>query len=173
MTVTRLVHEADGFLNFRHYAFRDGAHGHRWVDLRHLRLPAGPVGDRELLAALIGHEQFRDDYMGGGVLPDGPRHGPFWLRLVTPEAYGAVDAEAAARVLREWADRFGPVPAELEEDLRREVFDRLGAADGVHVLSGLGRDAHHDWGPVHGEFHEFVVVDRAAGRVTLLVAADD
>jgi hypothetical protein len=31
----------------------------------------------------------------------------------------------------------------------------------------------HDWGRVHDCFHEFVLVDRSSGRLSLVVAADD
>ncbi|MEU6943828.1 hypothetical protein ABZ957_01065 [Streptomyces sp. NPDC046316] len=169
-----LTHEADGFINFRDFTFPDPrSHGYRWVDLKHLRLPAESVSERELLAALIGHEQFRDDYAGGGVLPDGPRHGPYWLRLVTPGAYEAVSREKGAHILRAWANQYGDVPGELEAHLEREVLDRLSVADHIYYLSGLGDEAIHDWGRVHIDFHEFVLIDRSGGRITLLVAADD
>ncbi|MFD7498548.1 hypothetical protein ACFV8T_40695 [Streptomyces sp. NPDC059832] len=70
-----LTHEASAFINFRDYKFQGSrAHGFKWVDVEHLRLSPEPVGDRELLAAVIGHEQFRDDSAGGGVLPEGPSH---------------------------------------------------------------------------------------------------
>ncbi|MFE1953352.1 hypothetical protein ACFW9D_23125 [Streptomyces sp. NPDC059524] len=85
----------------------------------------------------------------------------------------AVSRETAARILEEWVDPQWDPPAALRDDLRREVFDRLAAADAVHHLVELGDEALHDWGGVHGEFHEFVLADRAAARVTLLVAADD
>ncbi|MFD0227995.1 hypothetical protein ACWGPD_06555 [Streptomyces hirsutus] len=65
------------------------------------------------------------------------------------------------------------MPAELEEDLQQELFDRLSAADHVYYLNGLRDEAIHDWGRVHDHFHEFVLIDRSAGRITLLVAADD
>ncbi|MFC5674077.1 hypothetical protein, partial [Streptomyces incanus] len=122
---------------------------------------------------LIGHEQFRDDYAGGGVLPEGPRHGPYWLRSVTPDVHETVGREKSTHILREWANQFGDVPSELEVDLRQEVFDRLAAADHISYLSGLGDEDIHDWGRVHDCFHEFVLIDRSAGRITLLVAADD
>ncbi|MGW9505034.1 hypothetical protein ACWGRT_29460 [Streptomyces albidoflavus] len=35
-----------------------------------MKLPAEPVEHRGLLAALIAHEQFRDDYAGTGVLAE-------------------------------------------------------------------------------------------------------
>ncbi|MFG2331683.1 hypothetical protein ACGFMM_18855 [Streptomyces sp. NPDC048604] len=169
-----LTHEGGTFLNFRDYPFLDTrAPAFRWVDIKRLRLPGAPLADAELLAALIGHEQFRDDYAGGGVDPEGTRHGPYWLNRVTPEAYEPMDASLAAQALWAWADQYEPLPAGLATDLRREAVDAWTTTDRVHRLTGLGEDDHHDWGGVHGEFHEFVAIDRRAGRITLLVAADD
>jgi hypothetical protein len=170
----QLAHEANGFINFRDYKFQDPrAHGFRWVDINHLRLPTESAGGREILVALIGHEQFRNDYAGGGVLTEGSRHGPYWLRLVTPDVYEAVSREKSAHILSGWANQFEDVPVKLEADLRQEVFDRLAAADHIYYLNGLGDEAIHDWGRVHEDFHEFVLIDRSAGRISLLVAADD
>ncbi|GGN63575.1 hypothetical protein GCM10011579_032120 [Streptomyces albiflavescens] len=56
------------------------------------------------------------------------------------------------------------------------MFDRLAAADGIYYLSELGDEAIHDWGRMHDYFHyfnEFVLIDRSAGQITLVVAADD
>ncbi|TVZ79111.1 MULTISPECIES: hypothetical protein [unclassified Streptomyces] len=170
----KVTHEGRAFINFRNYSFQDPwSHGFRWVDVKRLTFPAESVGDRELLAALIGHEQFRDDYAGGGVLPEGTRHGPYWLRMVTPDVYEPLSGEKSAHILRQWANQFGRVPAELEADLQQEVFDHLSAADHIYYLSGLGDDAFHDWGGVHDCFHEFVLIDRSAGQISVLVAADD
>ncbi|MFE2228289.1 hypothetical protein [Streptomyces kronopolitis] len=168
-----LAHEESAFINFRRYVPDPKEHGFRWVDIKQLCFSEESVDDRGLLAALIGHEQFRDDYAGGGVLPDGPRHGPYWLRLITPDLYVSISQEKAAQILREWVDPLWDVSTELEADLQREVFARLAAADAIHYLSELGDEAIHDWGRVHDYFHEFVLVDRSAGRITLIVAADD
>ncbi|MEU8097233.1 hypothetical protein [Streptomyces rubiginosohelvolus] len=168
-----LAHEDSAFINFRRYVRDSMEHGYRWVDIKRLRFFAESVNDRELLAALVGHEQFRDDYAGGGVLPDGPRHGPYWLRLITPDLYESISQEKAVQILREWVDPLWDVPTELETDLQREVFARVAAADGIYYLRELGDEAIHDWGRVHDSFHEFVLVDRAVGQVTLIVAADD
>ncbi|MFE5793090.1 hypothetical protein ACFQ8C_11015 [Streptomyces sp. NPDC056503] len=171
---TTLVHEGTAFVNFRDHTFADRhAHAYRWVDVKRFRLPSGDVADRDLLAALVAHEQFRDDYAGGGVDPGGTRHGPYRLHLVTPDAYRRIDRERASDLLRTWAEQHGPVPGTLAEALRREVLDALADADAVHHLDGLGEDEYHDWASVHGEFHELVLVDRRAGRLALLVAADD
>lgn len=104
------------------------------------------------------------------------RRGPgtvYWLRLITPDLYEFVSQEKAVQILRKWVDPFWEVPIELEADLQREVFGRLAAADGIYYLSELGDEAIHDWGRVHDCFHEFVLIDRSAGRITLVVAADD
>lgn len=168
-----LSHEGSAFVNFRHYVRDPKQHGFRWVDIKQLRFSAEPLDDGGLLAALIGHEQFRDDYAGGGVLPDGLRHGPYWLRLITPDLYEPISQEAAVQILREWVDPLWDPPTELEADLQREVLNRLAAAEGIYYLSELGDEALHDWGGVHDCFHEFVLIDRSAGRITLVVAADD
>ncbi|MGW1761960.1 hypothetical protein [Streptomyces mirabilis] len=170
----KLTHEGSAFINFRNYRFQDSrSPAFRWVDIKRLRFPVESVGDTELLAALIGHEQFRDDYAGGGVLPEGLRHGPYWVRAVTLDVYEAVGREKSDRILWEWANQFEDVPSDLAADLQREVFDRLDAAERIYYLSELGDEAIHDWGGVHSDFHEFVLIDRSAGQITLLVAADD
>ncbi|MFS8202578.1 hypothetical protein ACLVWQ_28300 [Streptomyces sp. CWNU-52B] len=168
-----LAHEESALINFRRYVPDPKEHGFRWVNIKHLRFSAESVDDRGLLAALIGHEQFRDDYAGGGVLPDGSRHGPYWLRLITPDLYELISQEKAVQILREWVDPLGDVSTELEADLQREVLVPLAVADGIYYLSELGDEAIHGWGRVHDYFHEFVLIDRSAGRITLIVAADD
>ncbi|KOX22134.1 hypothetical protein [Nocardiopsis sp. NRRL B-16309] len=169
-----LTYEGGAFVNFRLFRWRGPwAHGFRWVSTKHLRFSPGSASDADLLAALIGHEQFRDAYAGSGVRPDEIRHGPYWLRLITPREYDAVGREECARVLREWANQYEPVPADLEAVLEREAFACVAAADRVHHLRELGDGAVHDWGRVQDCFHEFVLIDRSAGRITLLVATDD
>ncbi|QEV18063.1 hypothetical protein [Streptomyces alboniger] len=168
-----LAHEENTLINFRRYAPDPKEHGFRWIDTKQLRISAESMDDRGLLAALIGHDQFRDDYAGGGVLPDGLRHGPYWLGLITPDRYEPISQEKAVQILRGWMDPLRDVSTELEADLQREVFACLAAADGIYYLSELGDDAIHDWGRAHDYFHEFVLIDRSAGRITLIVAADD
>ncbi|WP_328876328.1 hypothetical protein OHT76_43295 [Streptomyces sp. NBC_00287] len=134
-----LAHEESAFINFRRCVPDPKEHGFRWVDIKQLRFSAESVDDRGLLAALIGHEQFRDDYAGGGVLPDGHRHGPYWLRLITPDLYEPISQENAVQILREWVDPLWDVPTELEADLQQEVFARLEVLTEAvdHVTFGL------------------------------------
>lgn len=160
-------------MNFRHHDFSEpSAHGYRWVDVRSFGIPRG-AQDGELLTALVAHEQFRDDYAGGGVDPGGIRHGPYWLRHVTAHAYRAVGKAEALSTIRDWVDQYGPVPESLEEALASQVFDAVDSATSCYRLRDLGSRAFHDWGGVHADFHEYVAVDRERALVKLVVAADD
>ncbi|MGV9269505.1 hypothetical protein ACWDRR_33130 [Kitasatospora sp. NPDC003701] len=41
------------------------------------------------------------------------------------------------------------------------------------MLGQLPEDAFHDYGPIHIDYHELVLIDRLAATLILLVAADD
>lgn len=157
------------FVNFREFRFAN--HARRWLDIKRFSMP--DAGDARLLRALMGHEQFRDDYAGGGVEAGGLRHGPYWLRNISPAAYARTDERDADATLRDWAAQFGPLPAALSARLEREVHPLVSGATGRYRLSDLGHEAFHDWGGVHGDFHELVLIDRPARLLSLLVAADD
>jgi hypothetical protein len=176
----RLDDREQGFINFRDFDFDNpGDHGYRWVDLKHFGFSSGSSDDgdasddRRLLAALIADVRFRDDYAGGGVEPAGTRHGPYWLDRVSVDAYRPVDEATADGILCGWACRYGTVPGALRDRLEREVHALVRAATGRYLLRDLGESEFHDWGGVHGEFHELVLVDRTARTLTLIVAADD
>ncbi|SEP05074.1 hypothetical protein SAMN05216267_108011 [Actinacidiphila rubida] len=126
-----------------------------------------------MLAAVVAHEQFRHDYAGGGVDPGGTRHGPYWLRAVKSGDYQPVTRTEATQVLAEWANQHGGLPGSLEDALEATLFAAVNSASRLYRLPGLGRDAFHDWGGVHIDFHEFVAIDDDRRVLTLLVAADD
>lgn len=170
--VPALVHSDSHFINFRDFDFAEGSHGHRWVDTKRFRLPADTPGDHDVLAALIANPRFRDTYDGAGV-QDWPRHGQWWLDRITPDTYKAVDGATAAGIIRSWAGRHGGIPDELEARLQQEIYTPIRAATTRYVLGRLPEDAFHDYGPVHIDYHELILIDRAAAALTLLVAADD
>ncbi|NUP19627.1 MAG: hypothetical protein HOZ81_26825 [Streptomyces sp.] len=173
MRSVRLTHWDSPFVNFRDFAFSEsGGHGYRWVQVKRFRLPAEPAGDRELLAGLIAHPEFRDLYDGSGIWQE-LRHGRWWADRIGPQAYVRVDAEAAVGVVREWAGGLGPVPDALDERLDETVYEPVRRATSRYVLGELPEDARHDYVPVHLEFHELVLVDRTLGVLSLVVAADD
>lgn len=169
----KLVHLDSPFINFRDYKFAESsAHGYRWIDIKRFRLPSPAPEDRALLAALIAHPQFRDTYDGSGV-QDWPRHGQWRLDRITPEAYRPVDAAAAGTVIRSWADQHGPIPKALSQAVQEQVHTPINTATSTYLLGPLPDDARHDYGPIHIDFHELVLIDRPANSLTLLVAADD
>lgn len=168
--MTQLVLSAQSFVNFRDYKFP--GHGHRWADVKSFRILSGAKDD-ELLGLLVADEQFRDDYAGGGTDAAGQRHGPYWLRHITADAYQEVGSAEAVGTIRRWADQHGALPEALEAVMAAEVYAVLASATRCFVLPDLGRTAFHDWGGVHTEFHEYVVIDRERASLALIVAADD
>ncbi|WP_344458520.1 hypothetical protein [Actinocorallia aurantiaca] len=168
-----LSYHDQAFINFRGFAFDSGAHGFRWVDIKCFRLSMPDTDDMTLLRSLIGQEQFRDDYAGGGVDAEGIRHGPYWVDRIGVDDYVAVTNSTAVDALASWARLHGSVPDALNETLELEVFAPLRQATSSYQLKELARTSLHDWGGVHTEFHEFVSIDRMTHRVLLIVAADD
>ncbi|GIH29288.1 hypothetical protein Aph01nite_75980 [Acrocarpospora phusangensis] len=79
----------------------------------------------------------------------------------------------AIDALRTWAGQYGDLPAQLNDDLERKIYVPIRGATSRYRLRELGRSAFHDWGGVHTEFHELLIVDRISRSLTLIVAADD
>lgn len=167
-----VVHLDSPFINFRHFDFGEGSHGFRWINVKRFQLSSETWDDRDVLAALIAHPQFRDTYDGAGV-QDWPRHGQWWLDRITPDSYETVDAAAAVDTLHSWANQHGAVPQSLGARLGQEIYAPIRKATSRYLLGQLPEDAHHDYGPLHIDYHELVLIDRPAVRLTLLVAADD
>ncbi|WP_433663190.1 hypothetical protein ACQPW1_14245 [Nocardia sp. CA-128927] len=131
------------------------------------------VDDRATLDALINQVEYRDDYVGGGVDPAGTRHGPYWLDRLSPDVYEPVTGQNVVEIVREWLAECGTVPRELEDTIQRQVFDSVMGSANSYVLRDLDKSAINDYGDVHTEFHEIVVIDRTAQKVRLIVASDD
>ncbi|MEV5442148.1 hypothetical protein AB0N23_06310 [Streptomyces sp. NPDC052644] len=170
--VPALVHLDSPFINFRDFDFGGGSHGFRWINTKRFQLSSRALDDRDLLTALIAHPQFRDTYDGAGV-QDWPRHGQWWLDHITPDAYQAVDAKVAFGVVHSWATQHGDIPGPLESRLRQEIYTPCRTATSRYLLGQLPENAFHDYGPIHIDYHELVLIDRPAATLTLLVAADD
>ncbi|MFG3346209.1 hypothetical protein ACGF1Z_14240 [Streptomyces sp. NPDC048018] len=168
-----LTHWDSPFVNFRDFAFPDGwGHGFRWVHIKRFHLPPASPVDQDLLATLIAHPEFRDTYDGAGVWLE-PRHGQWWSDRITPGTYTAVDEADAAATIHTWATSGVPLPPDLDAKLQEAVYVPIHQATSRYTLGSLPEDAHHDYGPIHNEFHELVLIDRRLGTLTLLVAADD
>ncbi|MER6124745.1 hypothetical protein ABT173_19280 [Streptomyces sp. NPDC001795] len=168
-----LTHWDSPLVNFKSFDFRDGqGHGYRWVHLKRFHLPSAVSEDRDLLAALIAHPEFRDTYDGSGLWLE-PRHGQWWSDRITPDTYEPIDEQAALETVRKWATAGVVLPRALEARLHETVYTPIHRATSRYALGDLPEEAQHDYGPVHFEFHELVLIDHSIGILTLLVAADD
>lgn len=161
-------------INFRCFAFDEPLdHGFRWIAVKRFQVPASPCADTLILRSLIGEDQFADGYAGGGVDPTGEIHGPYRIRHITAEAYDRIEPAAAISRIEVWATQHGSLPEPLVDALEKQVYAPIRDATSLYRLNDLGRDSFHDWGGVHSEFHELVVIDRAECTLLLVVAADD
>ncbi|MDQ0846979.1 hypothetical protein QFZ68_006659 [Streptomyces sp. V1I6] len=168
-----LTHRDSPFINFKDFDFPDGrGHGYRWVHIKRFHLPDDSPTDQDLLAALIAHPEFKDTYDGAGIRLE-PRHGQWWSDRITPGTYMAVDESSATGTVHTWATGGVPLPPDLDARLREAVYIPIRQATSRYALGDLPEDAHHDYGPIHIEFHELVLIDRRVGTLALVVAADD
>ena len=164
----RLVYEGNVFINFRN-------HTYQWVRIKLFALPAD-ADDHEVLALLIRHVSYRDSYGGTGDRDMETIHGPYWLYAITPEVFSPVSAPDTEALLRTWAEYAAPLPDGRREELEQELYPRIRSATSRYQLPDLRDIAEHDWGSSVGSltgFFEFVLIDRHAGSVALVVASDD
>lgn len=150
-----------------------------WVNVKRFSFDPGGT-DAQLLESLITQAQYGDDYVGEFseeyALAD--QHGPYRRSAITPEAFELTEAGSAetelSAWLSNWVDKDAGQAARSRELLQTEVLTLL-ASGSVYRLPDLRDVAEHEWGCVTGTlgFHEFVVIDRTAGMLSLVVASDD
>ncbi|WP_433043062.1 hypothetical protein [Dactylosporangium sp. CS-033363] len=154
------------FFNFANDTFR-------WVDVLRFPLPAPPPDDRSCLDLLIRHAWYGTSYTGGEPGGDPERHGRYKRECITAESFDPIEPDPAERWLRGWSVQWAPLAAAIAEGLERDVYAPMRAADRVFRLRELGDQAVHDAGWLLTEFHELVLLDRTAGALLLVVAAED
>jgi hypothetical protein len=146
-----------------------------WVDIKRFAIE-GDGSDRDLLAALIEHRQYRDNYAESDPVEQNQDllHGPYWLHAIQSTTFEPTDPSAAREEIQTWADDPEPPTAETQALLDEKVFPLL-LASALYRLPDLRPDAQHEWGWVVGVlgFHEFVAIDRDSRSLALIVAADD
>ena len=162
------------FINFRDFDFgEEGNPCRQWIDIKKFDILVPTAEDQEVLTALIDNEYFRDDYIGGGVDPEGTRHGPFWTSHISPSSYEQRDQHSVADILNAWLARCGVLPPALVRAVDDRVIGPAIHASSVYVLRKLDAAAINDYGFIHTEFHEIVLIDRSSNSLLLVVAADD
>ncbi|MFF0531333.1 hypothetical protein ACFYT3_23470 [Nocardia amikacinitolerans] len=169
-----LRYSGQSFINFRNYEFAEGgSHRFRWIDLKKFELQSPELGDRSILEALTSTPEFPDDYVGGGIDPEGLRHGPYWLDRISADAYQLTERSSALDLLERWLAGCGVIPQSLRIEVDRQVLDPIRQSTSCYVLEELGDSAANDYADIHVEFHEIVVIDRVEKHVVLVVATDD
>jgi len=164
----RLVYQGKVFINFRN-------HTYQWVNIKLFALPVD-ADDRDVLALLIRHIRYRDSYGGTGDKDMETIHGPYWLYAITPEVFSPVSSPDAEALLRTWAEYAAPLPDVRRDEMEHELYPRIRSATSRYQLPDLRDVAQHDWGSSVGSltgFFEFVLIDRRANSVSLVVASDD
>lgn len=165
-----LVYRGDVFINFRN-------HTYQWVSIKLFVLPAA-ADDHEVLASLIRHVRYRDSYSGTGDRDMEIIHGPYQLSAITPESFFSSSAGDIEPLIRTWAEYAAPLPDPRRVEMERELYPRIREATSSYQLLDLRDTAQHDegWGTSVGSitgFFEFVLIDRNAGTMALVVASDD
>jgi hypothetical protein len=148
---------------------------YQWFDIKLFTLPDEPADDRKALGLLLRHVRYRDSYASSVFEDSVSIHGPYCLDAITVDSFVAVDAASVEATLRAWAEQVMPVPDIERGQAERELYSRVHAATSRYRLV-VGPEALHDWGDVVGGitgFHEFVLIDRRAGTLALVVASDD
>lgn len=163
-----LVYQGDEFINFRN-------HTYQWVRIKLFALPAN-ADDAEVLALLTRHIRYRDSYAEPEFEDAKTIHGPYWLHAIDPGLFFPVSAADAEALIRTWAEYAAPLTAGRRSEMEQKLYSRIQEATSRYQLPDLRETAEHDWGSTVGSitgFFEFVLINRRAGGVALVVASDD
>lgn len=156
----------------------------QWVELRKFHIADPLADDAGLIESLLAHRAYRVTFWDGQQLGDEQIyrrsvHGPYPLSRIHPGLFEPVDAEGADAALFQWANDQDWNPpwagqsAETMARLREEVC-ALFRRGKVYQLTQLTEDDYEEYTPIGWlGFVEFVVIDRDAGELHLVVAADD
>jgi len=174
MTETRASTTADDRVVYQREIFINPVVTRQWVSIKVFTVPAD-VDDHAALASMIAHVRYRDSYAGTGDTDMIDKHGPYWLSAITPDTFVVADPVAVDTVIRTWAGYYTPWPEADRAAMDREVYPRIQHATVIYQLPDIRATAQHDWGDVVGSdgFYEYVMIDRVAGELALMVASDD
>ncbi|MBB3606431.1 hypothetical protein FHT40_006122 [Mycolicibacterium sp. BK556] len=162
----RLIYEREVFIN--------PPVTRQWVSIKVFALP-GDVEDQTALAWMIAHVRYRDSYASSTFVDAKTIHGPYQLSAITPHVFIVADSDDVDALIRTWSACYVRWPDADVDAMQREVYARTNQATVIYQLPDIRATARHDWGDVVGRdgFHEFVIIDRAASELALLVASDD
>lgn len=153
-----------------------------WVQLTEFAIDP-TQDDRFLIASLIESPGYAHDYASPYGLKTSVTepaiHGRWWRSEMKAELFEPATAPTARALLeawandQDWADPGFVQPPKVQ--LRLEHVSELLGSGALYMLANPGKQSEHDYGWIVGSmgFHEFVVIDRANGKVHVVVASDD
>jgi hypothetical protein len=153
-----------------------------WVQLTHFSLDPS-LDDGLVLGGLIASRGYVHDYASPfnaeAPLSEPALHGRWYRHRIEAEMFEPWSASDAEAVIQDWAENQEWTepgcrqPPEVHARLA-PVYNLLRAGS-VYKLRDPGENAEHEYGWVTGNlgFHEFVIIDRTAERLHVIVASDD
>ena len=144
-------------------------HSYRWIEIRRFACHRH-ASDEEILAGLIGHARYRDDFLSPDPREVETVHGPYRAAEISPSSFERSDQNQAAAVVEEFCglDKSPPRP-DVRERIDRDVLLALQNYR-CYRLKALPH-AIHEYGSVLWEFRELVAINN--GSVLLVVMAID
>ena len=163
---------ADERLPYRDSVFVNFSNGtYQWVHMKLFGLSA-ELDDPSALACLLESSYYRDGYCGPEARNCGVLHGPYVIEQMRVSDFVATNAADASAELRGWAEYYSKLDEPQREELELHVYSRMGRATTVYRLARLPKDRRADY-EINFHFTEFVLLDREAGELALVVGTDD
>ncbi|WP_067993551.1 hypothetical protein [Nocardia pseudobrasiliensis] len=165
-------HGEDRLINFNDFDFEPGSgSAYQWVDIKIFNILDNAVDDRAIVQAIISAPEFQENYQDDGR--EITVHDPFLIEYFTPNIYLPTDADAIEQLLTEWTARCGTLPNLLKMELESSIISRIRSASSRYILGELEQSARCWFMDDSETYHEFLLIDRSAGEVALILASDD
>jgi hypothetical protein len=146
---------------------------YRWVSVKRFTCDCG-ASDEEILAGLIGHWRYRDNFLSADSHEHDTRtvHGPYRVAEINPSSFERIGPYAATTVVGEFCGLYDSRPRpEVQERIQAEVLSPLQRSVCYRLRELL--HAVHEYAFVLMEFRELVAIDRSASAVLSIVMAID
>ncbi|NYE94236.1 hypothetical protein FHU41_000457 [Psychromicrobium silvestre] len=148
----------------------------RWVVVRRFSLDS-TLKERDVLSAVVAHPYYRDDYYSPlDVLPSGSGevHGPYMASSISFGSFVREGVTDAVSKILTWARQDGPLSAELEGILDKDILTNFSAGRSIFRLdiSSIELESPPVVSRLSG-FVEYVVFDKSSRNLELIVCSDD
>jgi hypothetical protein len=167
-TKTSLTFSGRNFINFQDRSYR-------WIASKRLEFAPAIASDEEILAALIEHREYRDQYASedSHEHDSGTIHGPYLIERMSPASFEKLDARKASETVDSFCSLNAYLPPEsIQERIISDVKAGFATADALYRLRNLP-EATHEASFVLWEYREIAVICRSDSSLVLHVMAID